>query len=96
MFPGQLPPVRKDIHNVIVPVDLSDPTDPEMVTEMITSLIKREVPVRWGIVPVVTTPISEQHARVSYHLYDSYGLSALMNYFGSVSVPSSLYRQRQH
>ena len=89
MFPGQLPSVRKDIHNVVIPVDLSHIDDPETVSEMVQSLIRREVPLRWGIVPIINSEISEQHAKILYYLLETYGLGAVMKYLTLVSLPSS-------
>ena len=79
-FPGQLPSVRKDIHNVVFPVDLSDRKDVIMVVEQLQNFIKRLVPVRFGIVPIAKTEAAKNHAKVVYHLNEAYGLAAVMNY----------------
>ncbi|KAK3055105.1 hypothetical protein LTS18_011844, partial [Coniosporium uncinatum] len=74
-FPGQLPPVRREIHNLIVPADFSDPKHVEIVVETLQSLIKRKVPVRFGLVPITQTPSAAKQAHVVSHLIDYYGLS---------------------
>lgn len=79
-FPGQLPAVRKDIHNAIVPVDFSDPKAVMMVVETLQDIITRKIPCRWGIVPVTNTKESTQQALVIYHLQETYGLAAMMEY----------------
>ncbi|KAF2115554.1 UDP-glucose:Glyco protein glucosyltransferase-domain-containing protein [Lophiotrema nucula] len=79
-YPGQLPPVRKDIHNVILPVDFTEKEDVFSIVETIQSLIKRKVPVRWGLVPKTKTTGAESHAKIIYHLQETYGLSAVMKY----------------
>jgi UDP-glucose:glycoprotein glucosyltransferase len=89
MFPGQLPSVRKDIHNVVIPIDLSHIDDPEIVSETVQSLIRREVPLRWGIVPITDSEISEQHGKILYYLLETYGLAAVMKYLTSVSLHGS-------
>ena len=79
-FPGQLPAVRKDIQNAIVPVDFSDPKAVMMVTDTLSDLIARKVPCRWGIVPITKTKEAAEQARVVYHLQETYGLAAVMQY----------------
>ncbi|KAF2007685.1 glycosyltransferase family 24 protein [Amniculicola lignicola CBS 123094] len=84
-YPGQLPPVRRDIHNSIVPIDITSKDDILSTVETIQSLVKRTVPVQWGLVPKSNTPGAEQHAKVVYHLLDTYGLGSVMKYL-EVSV----------
>ena len=80
-FPGQLPTVRRDMHNLIVPVDLTSLKELEMITEILQSFIKRTVPVRIGLVPTAQTPESAQQAKIAYHILNTYGLSSLFSYF---------------
>ncbi|KAF2730093.1 UDP-glucose:glyco protein glucosyltransferas-like protein [Polyplosphaeria fusca] len=89
-YPGQLPPVRRDIHNVILPVDLTNKEDVFSVVETVQSLIKRKVPVRWGLVPRTNTPGAESHAKAVYHLLDTYGLSSVMKYLDASKENSKL------
>jgi hypothetical protein len=84
-FPGQLPSVRRDINNAIIPLDFSDPKSARLVAETILGIIKRKVPLRWGIVPVFSTNDGEKQARVIYHLQDSYGLVSVIDYLQKVS-----------
>ncbi|KAI8939197.1 hypothetical protein NX059_005027 [Plenodomus lindquistii] len=79
-YPGQLPAVRRDIHNAIVPVDLTSAGEVSIILDTILSLIKRGIPLRWGFVPQTMTPGALDQAKVVYYLKDSYGLSAVINY----------------
>jgi UDP-glucose:glycoprotein glucosyltransferase len=100
MYPGQLPSVRRDIHNAIVPIDFSHAPDVSSVIDTIMSLIKRGIPLRWGLVPQTLTEGALEQAKVIYYLKDTYGLSAVTNYLravcdshnalGSSLTPSSL------
>ncbi|KAI9702623.1 MAG: hypothetical protein M1820_006129 [Bogoriella megaspora] len=83
MFPGQLPSVRKDIHNMVVPVDLSDPDDVAIAVESLQGFVKRKIPIRFGIVPSVRTQAAAEQAKVAYHLLDTYGLGTLLSYLES-------------
>ena len=80
-FPGQLPSVRRDIHNLIIPVDLASLKELELIIETLQSFIKRTVPVRIGLVPTVQTPESARQANIAYHILKTYGLSSVFSYF---------------
>lgn len=50
-----MPRIKRNIHNIIVALDLSKARSLPTVT-VLTSLVQRGVPVRFGIVPIVETP----------------------------------------
>lgn len=77
--------MRRDIHNAIVPVDLTSAKHVSTILDTILSLVKRGIPLRWGIVPQTSTAGALGQAKVVYHLQDSYGLSAVINYLQAVS-----------
>jgi len=79
-WPGQLPQVRRDIHNVVIPLDLADVKDVEVLIETLQTVVKRKVPIRFGIVPLTSTPAAIAQAKVVYHLLDTYGLGAVFAY----------------
>ena len=84
-YPGQLPSVARDIHNLIVPVDLTKYKDVEMVTMSLQNLVKRNVPVRIGLVPAGNSETSIACAKLSYHIVDTYGLSGLLAFYQELS-----------
>jgi UDP-glucose:glycoprotein glucosyltransferase len=73
------------MHNAIMPIDFSNPKDGLLVFETIQDIIKRKVPIRWGIVPITKTPEAAEQARVIYYLHDAYGLKSVMEYLETVS-----------
>jgi len=77
--------VRRDIHNIIIPIDFTSTEDVYSVVETITGLVKREVPIRWGLVPKTMTEGAIGQARVVYYLLHTYGLSAVIKYLDAVS-----------
>jgi len=83
MYPGQLPPVRRDIHNVIIPVDFTSSEHVSNILDTILNLIQRGIPLRWGIVPQTPTTGALDQAKVIYHLKDSYGLPAVIKYLST-------------
>ncbi|KAF1930256.1 glycosyltransferase family 24 protein [Didymella exigua CBS 183.55] len=79
-YPGQLPNVRRDIHNAILPVDFTDPEHVSNVIETVIGLVRRGIPLRWGLVPQSQTPNAVDQAKVVYYLQHTYGLSAVTKY----------------
>jgi UDP-glucose:glycoprotein glucosyltransferase len=80
---GQLPSIAKDIFNQIYPVDLTKKDDVQLVVEQLLSLVKRKVPVRFGLVPIAYTTEAANQAKIAYYLLESYGLSAMITYLQS-------------
>lgn len=83
-YPGQLPQVRRDMHNVIVPVDLNKIQDLDLVVNTLQTLVKRSYPIRIGILPVGTDSASQHAARLSYHILDTYGLNLLTKFYQNI------------
>jgi UDP-glucose:glycoprotein glucosyltransferase len=51
------------------------------------SLVKRGIPLRWGLVPQTLTSAAAEQAKIVYYLKDAYGLSAMTNYLQAVRPP---------
>ena len=56
-----------------------------MIVETLQTVVKRKIPIRFGVVPLLTTEPLESQAKLVYHLWDTYGLSAVFAYLESVS-----------
>ncbi|KAM0140072.1 hypothetical protein ACHAPC_005629 [Botrytis cinerea] len=79
-YPGQLPSVRKEIFNLVIPVDFSAIEDVALVAETLASFVKRKLVLHIGLVPITTSPAAVEQTRVLYHLLDVYGLSGAIAY----------------
>ena len=79
-YPGQLPTVRRDVHNLVVSVDLAEMDDLELILDMLLNLVKRTVPVRIGLVPSLNSTASTLNARLAYSVLDTYGLNTFVNF----------------
>lgn len=77
---GGLPRVRRDIFNLVVPVDFSKADDLDLVLNKIFVFMNNLVPVRFGLVPLTDTPESAEEAKVVYYVLENYGLQAMSNY----------------
>ena len=66
-------------------MDLSDIKDIEIVVETLQMVVKRKVPIRFGIVPMISSPTAIEQAKVVYHLWDTYGLSSVFFYLELVT-----------
>ncbi|EMC95967.1 glycosyltransferase family 24 protein [Baudoinia panamericana UAMH 10762] len=86
-YPGQLPAVKRDIHNLVVPIDFSSHADVMTVVENLQGFVQRKVPIRFGLVPHLKTPTSTDQTKIVYYLIETYGLSAALDYLAkSVST----------
>src|SRR4051794_16730321 len=92
-YPGQLPTVRRDCFNLVIPVDLTNVEDVRLVLEPLLSFVKRKLAIRIGLVPITSTPEAAGQAKVVYHLLETYGLSAITAYleasYALKSIPSA-------
>ena len=97
VYPGQLPLVRRDIHNLVLPVDFTSIMDVELVIEQLQAFVQRIVPIRIGLVPLSKTPAARDQAKVVYYLQESYGLSAALAYLQASLKGKALGRpQKTH
>lgn len=83
-YPGQLPQVRHNIHNLIVPVDLNKIQDLDLIVNTLQNLVKRLYPIRIGIIPMTIDTASQNAAKLSYYLLDTYGLNGLTKFYQGV------------
>lgn len=91
-FPGQMPASRRDIHNMILPVNFTDPQHVETVVETMQSFVKRKLPVRFGLAPMTGSAGASEQAKIVYHLLDTYGLAACLDYLGMSMVQNRLQK----
>jgi UDP-glucose:glycoprotein glucosyltransferase len=81
LYPGQLHTIRKNIHHAVFVLDPSKKEDLSRLVEEIATLVKRLIPIRFGIVLLPgDTPGADTLARIFYHLIDSYGRAAAMKF----------------
>ena len=78
--------MRRDLHILIVPVDLSNAEDVDLVVEHLVNFVQRSIPIRFGIVPIINSPEAAEQAKILYHLYETYNLSGVLEYLRLVSV----------
>lgn len=89
-YPGQLPQVRRDCFNLILPVDFTDLEDVRLILDTLLSFVKRKLSIRIGLVPITLTPSAIEQARVIYHLLDTYGLPSVFAYLEASYSTKSL------
>ncbi|KAL7945252.1 glycosyltransferase family 24 protein [Trichoderma barbatum] len=80
-YPGQLPPIARNIFTLVAPVDFSSPEDVSFVTQLL-SFISRGLCIRFGLVPLTSTPEATSKAKIVYHIFENYGISGLNGYLG--------------
>lgn len=72
--------MRRDLHNVVIPVDLADPEDIGFVAQQIQSFVMRGIPVRFGLVPIASSPASSAQLKVAHYIYEVFGIEQLFQY----------------
>lgn len=85
MYPGQLHNIRKNAFNLIHVMDLSLVSSLEIITAQISVMIQRNVPIRFGVVPMFepgTEDICELHLRIKLTDSPSNGSAILLLYQG--------------
>ena len=81
LYPGQLHTLRKNIHHAVFVLDLSKKEDLTRLVEEIATLVKRLIPIRFGVVVLPgDIPGADNLARIFYHLIDSYGRAVAMKF----------------
>ena len=80
--------MRKDIHNVVLPIDFSSVEDITIVVQNIQMFVKRSIPIRFGLVPTGISDAARRQAAVMDYLTETYGLSAALTYLQKVSRSS--------
>lgn len=58
-----------------------------MVIQQLQTFVKRMIPVRFGLVPLASSPESIAQLKVAHYLQDTFGLSALIKYLEEVRLP---------
>ncbi|KAI5286205.1 hypothetical protein KEM52_002099, partial [Ascosphaera acerosa] len=54
MYPGHMAALRRELNNVVIPVNLTDADDVRMVTSTVRVFIDKLIPARFGLVPSVS------------------------------------------
>ncbi|KAG8905722.1 hypothetical protein FRC01_008250, partial [Tulasnella sp. 417] len=70
-YNGQVPPVRRNLFNIILALDLSKTTTVSTLN-LATSIVQRGYPFRFGIVPIAETEEATNIAKVFYYLNEQF------------------------
>ncbi|KAK5137202.1 hypothetical protein LTR08_000707 [Meristemomyces frigidus] len=85
-YPGQLPPCKRNIHHLVLPIDFSDYADVTTVVDTLQNFVRRKVPIRFGLVPRFKAANGSEQAKIVYYLLDRYGLTVALDYLGQSIV----------
>ncbi|POR35107.1 UDP-glucose:glycoprotein glucosyltransferase [Tolypocladium paradoxum] len=83
-YPGQMPPIGRNIFNFLVPADLSNAEDLAYVSQVV-AIMNRGIPIRFGLVPLTSTAESTAQAKLLYYLAENHGSEALIAYVQGLS-----------
>lgn len=81
LYPGQLHTIRKNIHHAVFTLDLSRKEDLNRLVDELVTLVQRQIPIRFGVVPLsVEGDESATVAKIFYHLINTYGRAVAMKF----------------
>ncbi|RDA94558.1 hypothetical protein CP533_2708 [Ophiocordyceps camponoti-saundersi (nom. inval.)] len=83
-FPGQIPQIGRNVFNIIAPVDLSNTDDIAFVSQVV-SIVRRGIPLRFGLIPLTSTATAVSQAKVAFYLMENYGIEAFFAYIDGLS-----------
>ncbi|KPM37451.1 UDP-glucose:glycoprotein glucosyltransferase [Neonectria ditissima] len=87
-YPGQLPKVARNIFHLVTPVDFTNVEDLAAAAQF-SSFMARGVMLRFGLVPLTSTPEAVAQAKIVYHLIETYGVETLLAYLQKYQDSSS-------
>ncbi|ORX39729.1 UDP-glucose:Glyco protein glucosyltransferase-domain-containing protein, partial [Kockovaella imperatae] len=73
LYPGQMHSVRRNTFNAVVILDLSYPSSLEIITEQIIAVIKGGIPIRFGVVPMLSNDASVAMANLLQYCVKTFG-----------------------
>ncbi|GAA6015304.1 hypothetical protein JCM10207_008942 [Rhodosporidiobolus poonsookiae] len=92
-YPGSMNLIARNLNNVVLVLDLTQPNALALVIENIKTFVSRGIPVRFGVVPLVSeqgdeTAVQRQVAQALWYLTDTLGRSAAMAFLNDLYLAS--------
>ncbi|KAJ7651981.1 glycosyltransferase family 24 protein [Mycena polygramma] len=84
VYPGQFHNIKLNMFNIVLVLDLSQPASLNTITGAVASIINRNFPFRFGIVPLAETEDGAKMARLFYHSVRNYGRKRTMGFLKKV------------
>lgn len=90
--------IARNLNNVVFVLDLTQPNSMALITNSVKQFIARGVPVRFGLVPIISEEgvdeAAEAHiAQVLWYLVDAVGRSPAMTFLEKVRSPPPIMRE---
>ncbi|KAF8954770.1 hypothetical protein BDZ97DRAFT_1908037 [Flammula alnicola] len=84
MFPGAMPSIKANLFNVVLILDLSQMSSLNLIAGPMTNIINRDIPLRFGLVPVAETEDGKKMAKLLYHLIKNYGRRKTLGFLAAL------------
>ncbi|KAL1889604.1 killer toxin resistant protein [Ceratocystis pirilliformis] len=91
---GQIPPIARNVFNLIVPIDFTTAADVSLAGQL-WGLSQRGLPIRFGIVPLLPSNTATEIGKALYHLYHKYGFEVMLQYVSEAGVLGTLEIQKK-
>ncbi|KAF8155695.1 UDP-glucose:glycoprotein glucosyltransferase-domain-containing protein [Crassisporium funariophilum] len=85
MYPGAMPTVKANLFNIILILDLSQTSSMNFIGGPMANILNRDLPLRFGLVPVAETEEGKKMAKLFYYLIKQYGRKKTLGFLASLS-----------
>ncbi|CAL1698787.1 unnamed protein product [Somion occarium] len=85
MYPGQFPNIKRNLFNIVLAVDLSQSSSLNFIAGAVSNIINRNLPFRFGVVPLVETDDGTRMARLFYWLIEHVGRAKTMEFIQRIA-----------
>ncbi|RIB10779.1 Glycosyltransferase Family 24 protein [Gigaspora rosea] len=86
VYPGQMRYIRRNLFSVLFVLDLSYVDNLKTITDYVNTLIARDIPIRFGVVPLFSDdqPNALVMAQIFYYLVDRYSTTLTMDFLTQI------------
>jgi UDP-glucose:glycoprotein glucosyltransferase len=91
IYPGQLHPIRKNVHHLVIPLDFTSKEDLTFIYHNLREFVDKKIALRFGLVPLTKSRNSETQAMVFYYLRETYGLQTALKYIGTMIEKDNIF-----
>ena len=85
IFPGQFPSIKRNLFNIVLILDLSNPSSLHILGGTIANIIDRGIPFHFGLVPSIASDESRNMAKAVYWLIKNAGRKRTMEWIKKIS-----------
>ncbi|KAG8706111.1 hypothetical protein FRC09_002564, partial [Ceratobasidium sp. 395] len=94
LYPGQFPTIRRNMLNIVLALDFSRTSSLSFIAGPVNNIISRNLPFRFGYVPLLESAESRQAARLMTFMMENYGYEKTAQFLSTVITPTDWVNAR--